>query len=777
MSEAGEAFGAPGMAPTWASSDKDFVTASLGPARLWATVGHGVINEVYWPSTGEPQLRDLTFYLVDDLQWLDLKRIRRYELHTPATHLPLLTVTHIGDDYRLSLDVLPDPMRDVLLVRYELVGRYRLVMIAAPHLQGTGCDNEAWVDGDVLYGRRDSHALCLTADGGLEHGSAGYVGASDGWQDLSAHGRLAWAFTSAGPGNVALSAQLVEPRGTLALALADTPRGARTLARASLATGFDAARSAFCDDWQRWGAALDLPAPSPPLGALARLSATVLRIHEDRTYPGALVASLSTPWGNRTDALGGYHLVWPRDATLSAFALIAAGQIEDARRVLAHFIATQEADGHWAQNAFPSGARFWNGVQLDEAAFPVLLATKLREAGATDLPGTRAMVRRALAFVARTGPSSEQDRWEENAGVNPFTAAVAIGALIAGSPWLDPAQSELALSIADEWNERLEHWCYVSGTPLAAQLDVEGYYVRLAPLQTEGGLTGQVRLRNRQGQTVHASALLSLDFSYLTRLGLRRADDPRIRDTVHAVDRLLRVRTPSGDLFRRYNGDGYGEHEDGSAFDGSGIGRLWPLLAGERGHLALQAGEDPLPYLETMRRCASAGGLLPEQVWDAEPIPALGLEPGRPTGSAMPLLWSHAEYLKLLAASQSGQPVELLQAVRSHLARSAGASVWHWRNETPVTTLRPGRALAVTSPLPFVLHYGWDGWQAVADQAATQDAFGNWCVRFDAATLSLHRHLDFPRSLGGTWEGVDHAVELQCAEAQTLRHAPEAPHS
>ncbi|MBZ9711815.1 glycoside hydrolase family 15 protein [Deinococcus multiflagellatus] len=759
--------GAPGLAPTWSSSDKDFVTTSLGQARVWVTLGHGVLNEVYWPSTGEPQLRDLTFYLVGEGGWVDLKRTAHYTLSVPAPFLPLPTVVHTGADYQLTLEVVPDPLRDVLLVRYELQGPYTLAVVAAPHLNGDGHDNVAWVDG-ACFAHCHRRVLCLTADSPLRQASAGIVGVSDGWQDLQAHGRLTWAYTKAGPGNVALSLALARPQGVLALGFSNTARGAYTLARASLAEGADAARGAFLHGWSQWARHLPFPAPDPELGALAQFSAAVLKMHEDTTYPGAVVASLSTPWGEATDTLGGYHLVWPRDATLAAFALLAAGQLDDARRILARFVATQEEDGHWAQNSYPSGDPFWTGLQLDETAFPVLLAAKLRELGDPEPAGVPEMVRRALGFVARTGPTSDQDRWEENPGVNPFTVAVAIAALVAGAPWLAPDQQDEALRLADEWNERLEGWCYVEDTPLAREHGVRGYYVRLAPPQKDGGLGGEVLLRNRLGETLLASALVSLDFSYLTRLGLRHVTDPRVQDTLRVVDRVLRVSTPSGDLYRRYNHDGYGEHDDGRPFDGNGTGRLWPLLAGERGHLALQAGEDALPYLRAMAHCASDGGLLPEQVWDGPALPERGLFPGRPSGSAMPLVWSHAEFLKLLLARESGRPFELLRAVEDRYAHARPAPEWRWRNETPVAALPPGRDLRLESPVPFTLHYGWDGWQDVQEAAAQPGPFGLWQVCLGAEALAAHDTLHFTRRFETGWEGQDHRVALQHAPAQAL---------
>jgi glucoamylase len=661
----------------------------------------------------------------------------------------------------LILEIVPDPLRDVLLVHFELVGPYQLVAILAPHLGGTGKGNTAWVEDQVLLAQRGEWALALVADVPLLCGSAGFVGASDGWHDLSRHGDLAWSFERADRGTVALSSKFEAKKGTLALGFANTFEGARSLGRSSLAEGIASACATFRERWEAWGKNLRLPNVSEPLAKEALLSAAVLKVHEDRAYPGALVASLSIPWGNSTDTLGGYHLVWPRDATLAAFALLAVHQTREAARVLAGFIATQLPDGHWSQNYYPNGIAFWTGVQLDEAAFPVLLAAKLRELGEVDLDGTTSMVRRAVSFVARSGPTSEQDRWEESPGTNPFTLAVSIAALVAGAAWLEPAERDYALSLADDWNERLESFCFVTETPLAKSRGVTGYYVRLAAPEKDGGLTGRVHLSNRDGKTIPASALVSMDFSYLTRLGLRDARDPRIRDTIAVTDALLRVETPSGPVYRRYNDDGYGEKVDGAPFDGSGIGRLWPILTGERGHLALQSGEDPLPYLETMVRCASQGGLLPEQVWDSAPIPERGLSPGHPSGSAMPLLWTHAEYLKLLVARDTGKPVELLKSVEDRYAtKPCAADTWRWRAEAPVDQLAVGRVFAIEHRGPFLLHYGFDGWQTIAEKTAVRGPFGLWSVAFAHHDLEGHGVMDFTRRLDHGWEDIDYHVTL-----------------
>lgn len=768
----GAAFGAPGIAPTWSSSDKDFVSTALGGSRLWVTVGHGIVNEIYWPSTGQPQIRDFGFYLVGSGRWVDLKRVRDYTLSTPGPYLPVLTITHHGDDYELALEVLPAPQRDVLLVRFKIIGPYRLVVIVAPHLGSTGSHNSAWTDGGYGYARHGDFCMCLAADAPLDKLSCGYVGASDGWQDLDRHGELTYGFSSAENGTVALTAGVADDAGILALGFAGSAYGAFTRARTALAASFDALRAEFLQDWNDWGAQLQLPRPDDVLGDAGLLSAAVLKIHEDRAYPGAVVASLSVPWGNSTDNLGGYHLVWPRDATLTAFALLAAHQFIDARHMLAHLTASQRPDGRWPQNYFPSGEPFWVGVQLDEAAFPVLLAAKLRETGEAELPGTRNMVRAAVGFIARTGPSSPQDRWEENPGVSPFTLAAAVSALVAAVPWLADDERDYALSLADDWNERLEFWCYVCDTELSGRIGVKGYYVRLGSAERCGALAGQVQLRNRAGESLVASALVSMDFSYLVRLGLRSARDPRVQDTIKVVDQVLKVMTPSGAVYHRYNEDGYGEYPDGRPFDGNGVGRGWPLLVGERGHLAMQSGEDPISYLRTMWRCSSIGGLLPEQVWDSAPIAALGLEPGRPSGSAMPLLWSHAEFLKLLIAREDRRPIELLQAVEQRYRASGNqyaarqAATWHWRTEVPVLQHETGRALLIEDRAAFTLHFGFDGWQRVEERAAGAQPFGLWAVRLSAAELSGAAELNFTRRYEGGWEGVDHRVSLGHADQE-----------
>lgn len=662
------------VAATWAPASKDAVGTALGTSRLWFTVAEGIITEVYYPRPDIPQLKDMGFIVADGNGfWVEVRRLGTDAVAWHEGALPAITVTHHHDRFTLTLKICVDPERDVLLLDFELCGdaSLQLYVLAAPRIGEDATSNLAWADTwegrPVLWAAQGSFGMALAAidengSPALLQRSVGMVGASDGWQDFHCNGAMTWHYAATLPGEVALTAQL-PIRGTLALGLAGSREAAATLALASLAAGFASRWAAYCAGWKQWLDALDLP-PAADAGMLTllRRSAVVIKCHEDHTFPGAFVASLSVPWGETSTSRGGYHLVWARDLVESAGALLALGCVADARRILVYLIATQQQNGHWLQNQWLGGKPFWQGIQLDETAFPVLLAGALAECGALGDMHVQDMVRRALGFIAREGPATSQDRWEEDSGINTFTMAVIISALVEGSRFLDGREAECALMLADVWNSRLEEWTWAENTELARRLGVPGYYMRITSqdvLTHDGAKVEHLLVKNRvHDPGLAADEQLAMDCLQLARFGLRAVDDPHLAASIRAVDGLLRTDTPSGPVWHRYNGDGYGEHADGSPFDGTGRGRGWPLLTGERGHIAVLAGNGGQSYLQAMTQMAGKGGLLPEQVWDSAAIPARGLYPGKPSGSAMPLVWAHAEFIKLAASVAVGSPVD-----------------------------------------------------------------------------------------------------------------------
>jgi glucoamylase len=781
----GTAFGGPGIQPTFAPGDKDTVLTALGSSRVWATVGGGVVNEVFWPNTGRPQLRDLGFLVSGTGWWVELKRAAAYTVSTPAPDVPLPTVVHDDPRFRLTLRLVCDPARDVLAVAYQLddLGaepdpELALHLLLAPRLGGSGHHNNARVTLEALVAEKDGEALALVAGDQLGEtkrfalASAGYVGASDGWQDATLHGRPTWQFANANDGNVALTATLASARGVLALGFASSATGATNLARACLVEGFESVAAAYEAAWRSWAAGITLPAGPARLEAVARTSAMVLRVHEDLTFPGAIVASLATPWGAAHDDPGGYHLVWPRDCAEAGLALAALGLEGDACRMLEFLAATQSADGHWPQNFTPEGTPYWTGIQLDETALPVILAAKLDELGvlAVDLRARLGpMIRRACRYLVNHGPLSPQDRWEEAAGANPFTLAAAVAALAAaGLPgpanddWLSDDEERYALSLADWWNQQIESLVQVTGSELDHRLGTAGHYIRAASGDDPSprrNPSGRLVVANRGGEAYDVSEVVGLEFLALVRYGLRAHDDQRVLDTVTVVDHLLRAPDGLGPLYYRYPHDGYGEHEDGSPFDGIGVGRLWPLLAGERAMYAVVAGQDPLPYLEAMAASATPGGMLPEQVWDAAPVPERRLVPGRATGSAAPLVWAHAEFVKVYLAAHCDARPDLLDAVAHRYRQPAWPATAHLRNETEAVA---GTAdLLVEADQPFTLHWGYDGWNNVAERASEPLAFGRHGVRLPRASLPAGAAtVEWTRRFDHGWEHVNHVVHL-----------------
>src|SRR5262249_11041603 len=170
--------GGPGSRPTWTSSAKDIVTTALGTSRVWVTLGYGILNEVYWPATGLPQIRDLGFIVAGPSRWVEGKSGKRYPISLPDDWGPLPHVTHPSDCYSLGIEKGALPRPHVVLVSYRLPGDdVTLYALLAPHLSNSGEHNNARAAGD-LTAWKEPAALCLLSDCGFSRSSAGYVGAS-----------------------------------------------------------------------------------------------------------------------------------------------------------------------------------------------------------------------------------------------------------------------------------------------------------------------------------------------------------------------------------------------------------------------------------------------------------------------------------------------------------------------------------------------------------------------------------------------------------------------
>ncbi len=791
--------GWPGIPARWTSSAKSAVGTSLSnKSRVWFTLSHGIFNEIYYPRIDQACVRDMGLIVSDGADFLsEEKRDASTEVHWLAEGVPAFRLVNTCRQgrYRIEKKILTDPQRDAVLQQTRFialkgeVSNYRLYLLLAPHLGNHGAGNAGWVGEykglPLLIAEREGNALALACSVPWLKRSVGFVGFSDGWQDLASHKQMTWDYTRAENGNVALTAEVDLEAGNgeflLALGFGRNAAEAGNRARAALQDGFDAAQAEYVGEWKGWQETLlhlDTDRTDDRQN-FYRVSTAVLRAHEAFNFPGGIIASLSIPWGfsKGDNDLGGYHLAWPRDLVESAGGLLAAGAHEEVRRVLCYLQATQESDGHWAQNMWLDGSPYWNGIQMDETALPVLLvdlARREKSLAADDVARFWPMVRKAATYLLRNGPVSPQDRWEEDPGYSPFTVAAEIAALLAAADLAEmhhePSIASYLRETADVWNGSIDRWMYVTGTDWCREFKVAGYYVRIAPVETEEGVSRfqrSIPVKNvAPGEASSlASHLVSPDALALVRFGLRAADDPRILDTVKVVDALLKVEIPHGPIWHRYNGDGYGEHEDGEPFDGTGIGRAWPLLTGERAHFELSAGrvKEAERLQASMEYFAGAEGLLPEQTWDVSDIPERELFFGRPSGSAMPLAWAHAEYLKLLRSLRDGRVFDMPpQTVQRYLVDKTESSCLIWCFNHKIRSLPVGKILRIVTMVPAVCHWSVDGWHTTFESSTHDTGLGFQAVDLAAELLSEGEQVRFtfywPQS--SRWEEADFVVSI-----------------
>jgi glucoamylase len=575
----------------------------------------------------------------------------------------------------------------------------------------------------------------------------------------------------------------------LAIGFGGSPEEAAGNAIASLRGGFEKAKHAYIAGWQDWAKTLSSP-NGDGLDDLSGKSLAVLRTHESKTSPGALIASLSIPWGfNEGDGdAGGYHLDRSRDMVETAGGLLAAGAHDEVRRVLAYLRATQQADGHWPQNMWLDGSPWWNGIQMDETALPILLvdlAHREKALSVADLVGFWPMVERAAGYLVRNGPVSPQDRWEEDPGYSPFTVAAEIASLLAAADMAD-LNHEASIAtylreIADVWHTSIDRWMYASGTDWCRKFSVEGYYVRIATTARGGDesrFETSVHIKNVAAaeDTREAMHLVSPDALAFVRFGLRAAADPRVRDTAKVIDALLKIETPSGPTWHRYNDDGYGEHEDGAPFSGTGIGRGWPLLTGERAHFELAAGriDEAKRLLAAMEAFANPSGLIPEQVWDSPDLPERGLHLGRPSGSAMPLVWAHAEHLKLRRSLRETAVFDMPpQTVQRYLKEKTVSPRMVWRFNHKIRSIPPGKYLRIETLAPAVIHWSADEWKTVQDITTHDVGLGMHLADLSTQGLPAGEKIKFTFRwpAADRWEGQDFTVQVECAKPSSSTFA------
>jgi len=803
----GRPLGHPGIAPRWTSSAKDgVVTAFSQASRVWATLSHGILNEVYYPTLDKPQIRDLQFLITDGETFVheEKRDLKREVTCLPEAGNTALAYRLVNEDpegrYRITKEVITDADRSCVLIhtRLDIVdqwkGRLKLYVLMAPHIEGGGRGNSArsmQVAGKhILLAWKTKVCAALGVNHGFIRTSCGYVGYSDGWQELKKHFQISEVFEQVEDGNIAVIGQVdiaTHPDFVVALAFGDQRHAAITALFQTLSTPFSLHKKRFIEGWRNQSChPCDLSHHTGDQGLLYGISHKVLIAHEDKTYGGAFIASASIPWGDAKgdEDLGGYHLVWARDMVQTALALLACGDTENPRESLIYLACSQKDDGSFPQNFWLNGEAYWKGIQLDEVAFPVILAWRLWQAQGLEDFDPLPMVKSAAAFLLRAGPTTQQERWEEAAGYSPSTLAATIAALICAADLIkardEGAVAHMLEEYADYLERHLEQWTVTTNGRLVP--GITRHYIRISPTSITDlrsiaqPNTAMLTLNNQPPNGRYqfcARDIVDGGFLELVRYGIRRADDALIEDSVRVIDAVLKIDTPGGPCWHRYNYDGYGDGPAGEPFRGWGRGGGWPLLTGERGHYELAAGRDPRAYIRAMESFASEGGMLPEQIW-AQERPELGIRKGRPAGSAMPLAWAHAEYIKLVRSVSDGRVFDLIAPVAArYLAPSTQnhqARLSYWKPTHQIEGIPYGDTLRIMAPAAFILHWTCDDWLHVIDTASTTEGLGIHTV--DLSRLEVDTMLRFTlfwtetacyplfACEAGHWQGHDYQVRV-----------------
>jgi glucoamylase len=736
--------GAPGKDAQWATAGKQGVGTSANlESKVWFTLAQGVMTEVYYPDVTVANVHLLQFVVVnpktkkveteqDDANYsvksLETRRfkninyvpnvsINRY-FYSPSSLLFEQTNSSKTGEWFITKTYLTDPKSNSILISVSFQTEnpdLELYVYYDPSLGNSGMGDTGWTEGRFLLSEDGKFASALTCGRcKLSDATNGFLGVNDGLTQLRENGKIVNPYSRAEKGNLVQTARIIpvslpNSRRSMifSLGFGATSKEAVMNANKTLTKGFETTYREYQESWIEY--LKELPKVEPKYQAQFNMAAMILKAHEDKTKRGANIASLTVPWGGGDNAnennIGGYHLIWSRDLYQVATAFWALGDKEAAIRALNFLLKVQQKpDGSFPQNSFLDGKPFWGSLQLDEVAFPLIMA---HEFGVHDKTTYENHVKKAADFIVKTGPSTPQERWEEEAGYSPSTIAAEIAGLVCAAEIAkknsDNESANRWLKTADEWQLNIEKWTVTT----TGKYSKEPYYVRI----TQNGKPDageKIELNNGAG-FFDEREIVDAGFLELVRLGIKSPDDKIIQNSLKVIDEVIRVKTPNGDGFYRYNNDGYGEMDDGRRWnwDGkyTGKGRLWALLSGERGqyeiarHRFFYPNQTPIlegglyqireektntlrkdEYLfdlnsakfrlDAMLNFANEGLMIPEQIWDFPNVPKNAdkqfvpeLEFGEGTGSATPLAWSMAQFIRLAVNLQEGRNLDTPQVV------------------------------------------------------------------------------------------------------------------
>jgi len=746
--------GGPGALSHFDLARKDCLgTADNTTSKVWYTVAGGVLSDVYYPTIDNTNVETLQYIVTDGSTFTDLQsRDMSYTVQAldPGGMECQVTATAKSGAFSIVTDYFTDPGRNTLMMPVRMHNNtqsaLQLFVRFDPSINGNGGGGAGNGGGDsatvdtstghpviVAYdtatatnavNRDYAQPVFAALDGAFTEVTSGFAGtASDGLTQLDASHALTQHYTDAINGNIVQTAHVALPSRadgnfTLTLGFGADRASAVASAEGSLHSDLDTLRAAYRDSWISYDTALSrppvhLPGLSPGLvHQLVNeyyLSANVVKASEDKTFPGAIIASLASPWGQAVSAgdpsntyFGSYREVFARDLYEAWTGLVADGDLATARDAVTFlFDRQQQADGSMPRNSLVNGkpAPDSFNTQLDECSYPILMAWTL---GMTDATLYTKHIRAAAYFVVSHGPSFGPERWEEQGGYSPSTIAAEIAGLVSAADIADINGDHVSARVfrgtADDWQRSIEGWTVTTSGPLAG----DPYFIRLS--KTGDPNAAIFYNLGNGGPTLDQRTVIDAGFLELSRLGELPASDRAIQESLPVVDATIETGTPSGPGWHRYNGDGYGDgSSDGHPWapSGRGTGHLWPALSAERGENGLQSGDmtEAVALLDSMSRFASGVGLIPEQDWEfpnlaaspygTDPTTAsIGFQDGQPAGSAAPLTWSAGSFVRLFADIGAGRTLD-------QPANTTARYIAHHQGTTTLTVTAPANESAI----------------------------------------------------------------------------------
>ncbi len=750
--------GAPGTMSFFDLGRKDCLgTARNTGSKVWYTVAGGVLSDVYEPTIDNTDVGTLQYIVTDGATFTDLQtRDMTYTVAAdPSGMACTVTATSASHGYRLVTTYITDPARDTVLMDTRLaaapgsdtdIGKLQLYARLDAHVNGDGgggsqnaggntgtIDSSTGSSVPVVYSKsvasqaaNRSYAvptyMALRASSPAAAASVGYAGtASDGLTQLDT-ARTLTAYDSAPDGHITATEDVTPRHGgevTLALGFGRTQASAVTTAGASLASPFGQTERSYLSGWAGYDRTLRRPPSHFPglsggqaadLQRRYYLSANVIKASEDKTFPGAIVASVASPWGQAVPAgtavngkpvyFGSYREVFSRDLYEAFTGLLTDGDIATAQAAtLFLFDHQQLANGQLPRNSLVNGkaAPDTGGTQLDETAYPILMALQSGLGGNTAL--WQQHIRPAADFLVAMGPSFGSERWEEQSGYSPSTIAAEIAGLTAASVIAarhgDADRAQLYQATADHFQRTIK-----TRDVTATGQDGPRYFIRLSKTGDPDAAISY-NLGNG-GPTVDQRAVIDGGFQELVRLGELPVSDSDVQASLGVEDKQISVSTPSGTGYYRYgtsaaagSADGYGDcfqpSQTSCSTEGqpwpttnTGTGHLWPVLSGERAESDVAAGKlaGASALLEAIAQFSSGVGLVPEQAWEdpnlaaspfgSDPTTAsIGFTDGKAAGSASPLTWAQAQELRLILAVGAGHNLETPAVTRQRYVAHA----------------------------------------------------------------------------------------------------------